>query len=171
MGIRPNSQNARIIKALADGRWHSVSNIHLRAGTSRLNSRISELRSKHGFEIEHEKIPGKKGAVGHRYRLLNPPDLDLVSSLVSTDRYEDAIDRDSVPRNQENRYRVYRMYYGDLELVATAENHANLGDVITSLGGKGVFNGTSIGVLDTRGTDETSGSWIINPWWTHERGK
>lgn len=40
------SQNERILEVLADRQPHTVTEIHKRAGTCRLNSRISELRKK-----------------------------------------------------------------------------------------------------------------------------
>jgi hypothetical protein len=45
-----NSQCDRVLAVLADGRAHSITEIHERAGTMRLNSRVAELR-KRGHEI------------------------------------------------------------------------------------------------------------------------
>ena len=39
-----NGQCGRVLEVLADGQSHSVTEIHQRAGTMRLNSRVSELR-------------------------------------------------------------------------------------------------------------------------------
>lgn len=41
-----SSQNERILEVLADRKPHTVTEIHERAGTCRLNSRISELRKR-----------------------------------------------------------------------------------------------------------------------------
>lgn len=46
------SQCARVLEVLADHRFHSIQEIHQRAGTMRLNSRIAELR-KRGHDIQH----------------------------------------------------------------------------------------------------------------------
>jgi hypothetical protein len=51
---------------LKDGAWHTAAEIHQRAGFSRLNSRISELRKK-GHAIEHRTTG--VGAAGSEYRL------------------------------------------------------------------------------------------------------
>ena len=48
---RPGSQCARILDALAGGRPVSMEEIHRRAGFCRLNSRVSELRSRYGRDI------------------------------------------------------------------------------------------------------------------------
>lgn len=67
--IRPNSQNARLLAVLADGRWHVSRELHERCGYMRTNSRISELRA-HGHNILGESVPGKIGTDGYRYRLI-----------------------------------------------------------------------------------------------------
>lgn len=160
--IRPNSQNARILRALADRRWHTVASIHRRAGTSRLNSRISELR-KYGYEIEHETIAGKSGALGHRYRLLNPPSPDELATIIDPFLTDRGLVREEIPRDQTHRYRIYRMVYEELELLATATTPADVGEAIIELGKEGLFAQSCVGLLDTRGTDEIKGQWIVNP--------
>lgn len=163
--IKAQSQNARILRALADGRWHSVAQIHRRAGTSRLNSRVSELRSKHGFTIEHERLPGRNGALGHRYRLVNPPPAAELKALFDPHPAPVlTLVRDEIPRNLEHRYRVYRMVYDELELLGTASEPEEVGLVIIQLGEQGAFNHSCIGLLDTHGTDEEPGTWIVHPW-------
>lgn len=104
--VKPNSQNARILRALSKGKWVTVAEIHRRAGTSRLNSRISELR-KYGYEIEHETVPGKTGALGHRYRLVNPPSQTELATLIEPIEFS-GLSREEVPRNMDHRYRIYR---------------------------------------------------------------
>lgn len=64
------SQCARILEVLADGEWHQVSEIHRLAGYSRLNSRVSELRSR-GLVIECDQHgEGARATDRFRYRLL-----------------------------------------------------------------------------------------------------
>lgn len=161
--VKPNSQNARILRALSKGTWVSVAEIHRRAGTSRLNSRISELR-KYGYEIEHETVPGKTGALGHRYRLLNPPAEEELVRLFNVHPSEASLDRSSTPRDPDHQYRIYRMVYDDLELVGTAASPEGVGITIVELGRKGVFNGSCLGCLDTFGTDVKTGQWLVSPW-------
>lgn len=45
------SQCDRVLAVLRDGDWHDINEIHRRAGTMRLNSRISDLRAR-GHLIE-----------------------------------------------------------------------------------------------------------------------
>jgi biotin operon repressor len=164
VAVRPNSQNARILRALADGRWHTVANIHRKSGTSRLNSRISELR-KHGYVIEHETIPQKTGSLGHKYRLLNPPTQTELATLVDLGIPDgSSLPRREVPRDSTHRYRIYRMVYDELDLVATATTAEDVGVALITLGSEGEFNHSCAGILDTHGTDEIQGSWILNPW-------
>lgn len=69
--IRPGSQNAAILEALGDGQWHTTAAIHTAAGFSRLNSRVSELRVKHGYTIEQRHVDGAgTGPHAHEYRLV-----------------------------------------------------------------------------------------------------
>lgn len=162
MTVRPNSQNARILRALSDGKWVTVAEIHRRAGTSRLNSRISELR-KYGYEIEHEVVPGKTGSLGHRYRILNPPPASELARLIDP-LFEDGLPRHEIPRDEMHRYRIYRMKLDEIDLIATASNPEDLGIAIITLGLEGEFSGTCIGILDTHGSDSEPGSWVLNPW-------
>jgi len=62
------SQCAAILEVLADGEWHTVADIHRRAGYSRLNSRVSELRDR-GHVIDHDTVPATTNVERHRYRL------------------------------------------------------------------------------------------------------
>ena len=68
--VKPGSQCARVLEVLSDCEWHTVAEIHDRAGTMRLNSRISDLRLKYGYAIEHDVEGAGVGAHKHRYRLL-----------------------------------------------------------------------------------------------------
>ena len=161
--IKPGSQNSRILRALAGGGWVSVAAIHRKAGTSRLNSRVSELR-KHGYEIEHETVPGKVGSLGHRYRLLNPPSPMELARIIDPEGYvSPGIPRGEVPRDSIHRFRIYRVRFDELDLVATASTPEEVGVALCTLGDEKVFQGTCAGVLDTYGTDEVPGSWILDP--------
>ena len=71
--IRAGSQNARLLEVLADGEWHTSTELHERCGYMRTNSRIAELRT-HGHVIAGESVPGKTGTDGYRYRLVIEPD-------------------------------------------------------------------------------------------------
>lgn len=66
------SQTDRILSVLQDRQPHLVSEIHERAGYSRLNSRISDLR-KRGYMIECFKVPHKIGSEGYGYTLVSEP--------------------------------------------------------------------------------------------------
>jgi hypothetical protein len=167
MTVKPGSQNARILRALADGSWHSVANIHRKAGTSRLNSRVSELR-KYGYVIEHDTVPGKVGSLGHRYRLLNPPSATELAAIIDPASYvSHGIPRDEVPRDSTHRFRIYKMRYDELILLATATTAEDVGVAIVTLGNEGEFAGGCLGILDTHGTDEAQGTWTVQPWDTN----
>jgi hypothetical protein len=165
MTVRPGSQNARILRALSKGTWVTVAEIHRRAGTSRLNSRVSELR-KYGYEIEHETVPGKVGSLGHRYRLLNPPSPTELARIIDPIEFP-GLPRDEVPRNKDHRFRIYRQLYDEIDLVATATTAEDVGVAIITLGAEGVFSHSCVGILDSHGTDKKPGSWVINPWDTN----
>ena len=162
--IKPGSQNSRILRVLGDEHWHTTANLYRKCGGMILHSRISELR-KHGFEIDHEVIPGKSGALGHRYRLLNSPspaDLDaIVGPVVNA---SSGIPREDVPRDLAHRFRIYKMVYDELVLLATASTAEDVGVAIVALGNEGQLAGGCLGLLDTHGTDEARGSWTVQPW-------
>lgn len=159
--ITPNSHNARVLHALASGKWVTSAEIERRAGSVRLPSRISELR-KRGFQIDHRVVPGAKGKLAHKYKLVNPPPKSEIEGLFTVALT--GIDRGSVPRDKAHRFRIYRMVFDEIDLVATAEDAASLGEAIISLGESDVFSHSCIGILDTKGSAGTKGTWIINPW-------
>lgn len=160
---KPNSQNARILKALSDSAWHTSANIQRKSGATRLNSRISELRE-YGYEITHEVVPGKAGPLGHRYRLANPPSASELATFIDPVGYvSPGIPRGEVPRNPLHRFRIYRTRYDELDLVATASTSEEVGVALCALGSEGVFEGSCAGLLDTHGTDEEPGEWILDP--------
>ena len=158
MKLKPDSQNARVLRVLSDGRWHTGSNVQRRSGANRLNSRISELRAR-GFEIESERIGGA-GLLSHRYRLLKTV---AVEGLVTPRRLDDVLDRETVPRDLEHRFRVYRCILDELELVGTAATPEDLGWLIVQLGRLKRFESSCMGVLDTFGHAEEKGTWLLNP--------
>ena len=166
MTVRPGSQGARILHALANGKWQTVQTIHRKAGTSRLNSRISELRHRHGYGIDHDTGgPGPTAARVHRYRLVSAPGELPLRDLPDT-LAEFVLDDDVVtPRTPEHRFRVYRVCDDDSrELVGTAPSEEALGVALCTWGREGEFANCAIGWLDTFGTDERPGEWIVKPW-------
>lgn len=154
--VKKDSQNARILRVLSDGRWHTGSNLQRRSGAKRLNSRISELREG-GYEIESERIGGV-GLLSHRYRMPKP--FREVDALVT--KREPELDREMVPRDIEHRFRVYRCELDELELVGTAASPEDLGRLIIHLGRAERFAGSCPGLLDTYGNNE-KGTWLLNP--------
>lgn len=174
--MRPDSQCARVLRVLADGRTHSVPEIHRRAGTMRLNSRIAELR-KQGFAIECERRPGVKGAGGYAYRLTGWTDqtLDQVRATGILDEAADTtheVDGDTfAPRNDEERYRIYRLRHDleEPELVATCGSHEAVGVALMTLGAEGEFDRASVGVLDALAGGGGDPKWKLNPWEPYHR--
>lgn len=63
------SQCDLIAAVLADGQPHTAAEIHERCGFSRLNSRIAELRSRRGLNIECRHVAGV-GSAAYEYRLV-----------------------------------------------------------------------------------------------------
>lgn len=161
--VKQGSQCAKLLRALSDNNWHSLADLHRRAGPMIVHSRISDLRKKHGYEIEHRHVEAKRAALSSQYRLVGeatglPPDPtthDGQPRLV--------LDRDSVPRDAEHRYRIYRVIAGESELVAAVANATEIGNKLLILGKEGQFKESCVGILDTYGTDSISGSWVINP--------
>lgn len=82
--IKPGSQNAGILAALADGEWHTTAAIHQAAGFSRLNSRVAELRDVHGYDIPCRSIEGiPPGPHAQEYRLVATPSAEIDASTGS----------------------------------------------------------------------------------------
>lgn len=153
---RDPSQCDRILDALRHGGWMTTAAIHREAGFSRLNSRVSELR-KRGHVIEHEHVPGKTGAKGSRYRWVGAPAPTAPEQLEFV--------APSVPRTPDERFRLYARGKGrDLRLLATCATPEAVGVAVATLGAEGEFEGKAFGLLDTYGTDERTGTWIVNPW-------
>lgn len=72
---------------------------------------------------------------------------------------------DLCPRNEEERYRIYRCCNAQLELLATCSAPGGIGVAICQLHEEEEFDSfdCSVGVLDTHGTSEKRGTWIVNP--------
>jgi hypothetical protein len=66
--VKRQSQVDRILDVLKDGRWHTAAEIHQRAGFSRLNSRMSDIRFRRGIAYEHRTTG--VGSAGSEYRLV-----------------------------------------------------------------------------------------------------
>lgn len=162
MALKPNSQNARVLRVLSDGHWHTSSNLVRKTGAKRLNSRMSELR-RHGYEIEREVIPGKTGQLGHRYRMSNPPPT-AAAAPGSRSRRRSSPSSVVAPRDMLHRYRIYRQVFDEIALLATATTPEDVGVAIVTLGREGEFSGGCLGILDTHGSEEVPGTWIVQPW-------
>lgn len=78
------SQCAAILEVLSDGEPHTVREIHERAGYSRLNSRVSELRTR-GHNIVCRHVPGCRGTDAYEYRLATLDEQSALRPPVSPD--------------------------------------------------------------------------------------
>lgn len=167
--INAETQGGRILLVLMDGGWHTTAEIHRRAGYSRLNSRVAELRKK-GHAIECESVPGETGARGYRYRWTNPVRLSdswSPPATGSTGNGHTHRNDEEYPRTPENRFRVYALKAGALlelvDAVPTAEEALIL---VAGLAARSV----TPGVLDCKGADcddegpWDTGQWLVNPW-------
>ena len=78
---------------------------------------------------------------------------------VKKDRRYDEV----APRGDgEDRFRIYRLRAGDLQLLATVQTAEAIGTALVTLHEDGEWVGDdSVGVLDTK-TDP--GHWIVSPW-------
>ena len=167
MSVQVGSQNYRILRALEGGAWTTVPKIHRRAGSSRLNSRIHELRDKHGYDIECERVAGRKGAGAYRYRLLGGPPIppDPTATLAQTmDGY--TLEAEAyAPRDERNRYRLYVLPHGSDEpsLIATCPSPEAVGVALVTLAEEGEFKLSCVGLMDTHGREDVNGTWILNP--------
>lgn len=156
----PTSQNGKILAALSSGTWRTVAAIHREAGFSRLNSRVSELRS-YGYRIEHRTNPGApndRGSLRHSYRWLDAPGILPDTGQLKIPQ----------PRTSEERFRIYCVNGAERTLMATCPDEESVGVAICTMGREGAFNqnGCSLGILDTHGVEPTvkPGTWLVNPW-------
>lgn len=153
--VKPGSQNERILDCLRDGKFWTTAGIHRRAGTSRLNSRISELRSR-GYNIEHRRVHGVTEPRSHQYRWADAPGLP---PAVLPEIAEAA----KIPRTPQTRYRIYTRVYDDLRCIAACADPESLGVALLTLAAEGEFEGKLLGVMDAP-TEGVSGEWLIKPW-------
>lgn len=154
------TQVSRILAVLGDGSWHSTAEIHARAGYSRLNSRISDLR-KQGNQIEHRHVQGLQGTRAHLYRWNNP-----TPGLTLPKLGPPALVNDEIPRDLEHRYRIYCVpRYGQQTLIGWGATGAEVFEKLVEMSDKGQLDGCVVGVLDTHGVDKEQqpGKWILNP--------
>lgn len=160
-----NSQSARVLEILKDGKPHSVPEIHQKAGTMRLNSRIADLR-KQGHTIVCERVKGKKGAAAYQYQLLTSGGEILRKQGQLTLNTDDV-----APRVASERYRIFRVKDGgDPEIVATVRSLSALGGALYKLGLEGEFDDYVVGLqdaMDHRDKDKKwVGKWFVLPWQT-----
>lgn len=89
--------------------------------------------------------------------------LSLPSKPIKLGKKKDRRYDDLAPRGKgEDRYRVYRLRAGDLQLLATSDTAEGMGLALATLHEEGEWVGDdSCGVLDTA-TDP--GHWIVSPW-------
>jgi hypothetical protein len=72
-----------------------------------------------------------------------------------------------VPRDEENRYRLYavRGEGRELRLLATGPSVSSIGLAIGTMAGEGnIEQADRIGILDTHASEESPGTWVVNPW-------
>ena len=159
------SQVQRVFEVLKDGKPHPVPEIHQKAGTMRLNSRIADLR-KQGHTIVCERVKGKRGAAAYQYQLLSGSDILRKQGQLqlSTD--------DIAPRVARERYRIFRVKNGgDPEIVATVGSLSALGKAVYKLGLEGEFDDYVMGLQDSMDhrdpkTKKWVGKWFLLPWVT-----
>lgn len=160
------TQVSRILAVLGDGEWHSTAEVHSRAGYSRLNSRISDLR-RQGNQIEHRHLEGRTGTRAHQYRWLNPtPGLTLPAANLDRPKGPPPLVNDEVPRDTAHRYRIYCVpRYGEQTLIGWAATPEGVGKRLCEMGARGQLDGCVVGVLDTHGVaaEEKPGTWLWNP--------
>src|SRR3990172_6338070 len=79
---------------------------------------------------------------------------------------EDLPWEDVAPRDERNRFRIYRVKDGgEPELVATAATPGAVGLALVTLGREGEFDDQAVGVLDALADPEkATGSWVLTPW-------
>jgi hypothetical protein len=172
--VKSGSQCHRVLAVLADYKPHTVPEIHRKAGTMRLNSRIAELRDRYGYDIACEHVSRRKGAAAYRYKLSPPAWGPLPPELAELRQQREqaaafdptAVPWDNVaPRRPEEKFRIYALRDGDqLDLIATCATPAAVGVALVTLGSEGEFKEAAVGILDSNGTDERPGKWLVSPW-------
>lgn len=182
------TQNSRIYEVLKDERPHSVPEIHARAGTSRLNSRISDLRrwlSPQGKTIVCERVKGRTGAAAYQYTIVP---LDLPPAVEEVEfNFADALREEGqlqlttdeiAPRTEEERYRIFRVKDGgDPEILGTVATEEEIGPALCQWGREGELLDYCVGIQDARdhwvgdqdhideeGYGHWVGKWLLLPW-------
>lgn len=70
-----------------------------------------------------------------------------------------------VPRDEHNRYRIYTRRGNSLRIKATSPDPEGVGVALVQLAADGdISQWDRVGVLDTRGSEEEPGEWVVNPW-------
>jgi hypothetical protein len=158
------SQGARVLEVLADGKPHSVPDIHRKAGTMRLNSRVADLR-KQGHNIVCEHVKGKTGASAYRYTWIDaPPQPATVPGQLTLTTDEIA------PRTENERYRLFRVRNGGPpEIVCTVSSPEAVGVALCTLGAEGEWDDVCVGVQDALSRFDNKqqkwvGKWLVKPW-------
>lgn len=71
------------------------------------------------------------------------------------------------PRDEQNRYRIYRLRRCRLEVMVTMPTPEGIGLALVTLTDEGEFDSyDAVGVLDTHGRRDIAGTWIVNPYAT-----
>jgi len=181
--IKAGSDGARILNAFRGNAWISLSEIHRRAGVSTsFNATIARLR-KQGWKIEHRTVTGRsRPTLANQYRLLKPWPAEMPAALEEGVKVKRGLNRDDVPRNAENRFRIYVVDdRNKLLLMGTAPTEQELGSEICRLGRNDLIGDDCLGILDIFGDDPAGavivllreavldnenwpGTWIVNPW-------
>ena len=69
------------------------------------------------------------------------------------------------PRCEAERYRVYALDGENaLHLRATCGSKSGIGMVVATMGAEGEWELCALGVLDTHGSEDEPGTWLVNPW-------
>lgn len=151
----------RVLRVLADGAWHTTSEIRRRTGVHNVATVISGLRKTKGASITGNHIPKRKGPRAYRYQWTNIPP---AVRLAVTDGPQEVVYE--VPRTRETRYRIYVVpRFGEQVLMDTAATRAEVGEKIIDMGENGELDGCCLGILDSRGIPKElfPGKWILNP--------
>lgn len=172
--VGDGTQNAVIVNALADRRWHSLAELRRILPNAAINSRISELRKEYDLKIERRILTGKpRRELAVQYQLSNPPrplpKSDPVTPLVEQgvvllSEMRTILDRDAVPRDRAHRHRIYRLVRNEPELVFAVSTPAKVGTKLYEMGLKEEFAQSCVGWLDTYALPKGDGKWVINPW-------
>ncbi len=71
----------------------------------------------------------------------------------------------TVPRDEDNRFRLYVVRGGERRLLATGPTGESIGCALVTLKAEGEWTDEDrVGILDTLGRDDVPGSWVVNPY-------